>query len=140
MWPFSSWDPKISWMILWIEFIFCMLTVMQKVLVRPTLYSISLTFKCQFTAVLLVRTPGGSCIRILWIRVSPSLPPDICLVVLLKLDHSISLNFGVVPETLKKLCISTRFRGKTFFAPKIGEMSQKRPKIGFFDFNKKFGH
>ena len=46
----------------------------------------------------------------------------------------------MVPETLKKLCISTRFRGKTFFAPKIGEMSQKRPKIGFFDFNKKFGH
>ena len=46
----------------------------------------------------------------------------------------------MVPETLKKLCITTRFHGKTFFAPKIGEMGQKLTKIGFFKFKEKFGH
>ena len=28
-WSFNSWDPKICWISLWIELIFCMLTVMQ---------------------------------------------------------------------------------------------------------------
>ena len=46
----------------------------------------------------------------------------------------------MVPETLKKLYIATRFHGKTFFAPEIGEMSQKRPKVGFFEFKEKLGH
>ena len=45
----------------------------------------------------------------------------------------------MVPKTLKKVCITSRFRGKTF-APKIGEMGQKWPKIGFFEFKEKFGH
>ena len=40
----------------------------------------------------------------------------------------------MVPETLKESCITTRFRGKAFFAPKIGEMGQKLSKIGFFEF------
>ena len=37
------------------ELIFCMVTVMQQLLARSTLYPVSLTFKCQFTAVLLVK-------------------------------------------------------------------------------------
>ena len=45
----------------------------------------------------------------------------------------------MVPETLKKLCITTQFCGKTF-APKIGEMGQKWPKIGFFEVKENFAH
>ena len=104
---------------------------------RPALYSISLTFKWQFTAVLLVR-PMAVAGRILWNRVCPSFPPDVCVGVFLKLDHYISLNFGMVPEILKKLCITTRFHRKTFFVPKIGKMGQKLPKLGFFEFKEKF--
>ena len=71
-------DPKIFWISLWIEQIFFMLTVMQQPLVRPTLYSISLIFKCQLTAVLLIK-PMVVAGKVLWNRVCPSLPPDICL-------------------------------------------------------------
>ena len=46
----------------------------------------------------------------------------------------------MTPETLKKLCITTRFHGKTFFASRIGEMGQKWPKIWFFEYKEKFGH
>ena len=45
----------------------------------------------------------------------------------------------MVPQTLKKLCITTRF-GEKMFAPKIGEMGQKWPKIWFLEFKEKFGH
>ena len=40
--------------------------------------------------------------------------PDICLGFFLELDHEIYLNFCMVPETLKKLSITTRFCGKIF--------------------------
>ena len=46
----------------------------------------------------------------------------------------------MVPETLKKLCITSQFCGKTLFAPKIAEMGQKWPGIGFFEFKEKFGY
>ena len=46
----------------------------------------------------------------------------------------------MVPETLKELCITTQFCGETFFAPKMGEMGQKWPKIGFFEYKEKFVH
>ena len=46
----------------------------------------------------------------------------------------------MVPETLKNLSKTTQFCGKTFFAPKIGEMGQKWPKIGIFEYKEKFGH
>ena len=46
----------------------------------------------------------------------------------------------MVPEILEKVCITTRFRGKTFFAPKIGEMGQKWLKKGFSAFKEKFCH
>ena len=64
-WPLSLQDPIICWMSLWIELIFCVLTVMQQFLGRPTLYSISLNFKCQFTAVLFIR-PLAVARMILW--------------------------------------------------------------------------
>ena len=110
-----------------LKLIFCMLTVMQQLLVRQTLYSIYLTSKCQFFAVLLVK-PMVVAGMILWNRVCPSLPPDICLGVFLKLDHWISLNCGMVPETLKKLCAQQL------------NFAEKWPKIGFFEFKEKFGH
>ena len=73
---FSSWDPKISWRNLWIKQTFFMLTVMQQLFVRPTLYSIFLTFKCQFIAVLFARSLAVAR-RIPWNRICPSLLPDI---------------------------------------------------------------
>ena len=85
-WSVSSWDPKICWISLWIELIFCILTVMQLFLVRPTIYSMYLTFKWQFIAVLLAR-PLVVAGRIPWNRVCSSLPLDICLSVFLELDH-----------------------------------------------------
>ena len=78
-------------MSLWIELIFCMLTVMQWFLVRLTLLFLSLTFKCQSTAVVLVSTLAVAG-RMLWNRVCPSFPPDVCQGVFLKFDHEISLN------------------------------------------------
>ena len=44
----------------------------------------------------------------------------------------------MVPETLKTLCITTRFHGKTLFAAKIEEMDQRSPKIESFEFEEKF--
>ena len=44
----------------------------------------------------------------------------------------------MVPEILEKVCITTRFRGKTFFAPKIGEMGQKWLKKGFLHLKKSY--
>ena len=61
-------------------------------MVRATSYSVSLTFKSQFTAVLLLR-PMVVAGRILWHRFCPSLFPDICLGVSLDLDHQISLSW-----------------------------------------------
>ena len=45
----------------------------------------------------------------------------------------------MVLETLKKLCRRAQFFGKTFFAPKIGEIGQKYPKDGFFEPKEKVG-
>ena len=66
--------------------------------------------------------------------VYPSLQPDICLDVFLEMNNQISLNIGIVPETPIRLCITTRFCGKTFFAPKI---QGNGPKGGFFKFKEK---
>ena len=43
----------------------------------------------------------------------------------------------MVPEIFKMLHMTTRFRGKTFFTPKVREMGQK---WDFFEFKEKFGH
>ena len=43
----------------------------------------------------------------------------------MELDLWIFLDFDIVPETLMKLCMTAQFFGKTFFAPKNREMSQK---------------
>ena len=49
-----------------------------------------------------------------------------CLSVFLEFDHTISLNFAMVAETLLKLCLVAQFFGKTLFAPKIGEMGKNQ--------------
>ena len=90
-------------------------------MVRATSYSVSLTFKSQLIVVLLLR-PMVVAGRILWHRFCPSLFPDICLGVSLDLDF---LWVGIMPETLMKLCITTWFCEKTFFAPTI-KMSKTR--------------
>ena len=70
-----------------IKLIFCMLADFDAIiLVRSTSYSISLTFNCQSTSVVLVR-PLAVAGRTLWNRVCPSFPLDICLCVFLELDH-----------------------------------------------------
>ena len=76
-WSFISRDSKV-WYILkvsiGIELIFYMLTVIQWYLVRPTSYSISLTFKCQSIAGVLVRHLAVA-EMILWNR-GLSVPPS----------------------------------------------------------------
>ena len=66
--PFNSWDPKI-YCVLEMSLL-CLLTVMQYFLFRLTLCSISLTFKCQSTRVVLVGTLAVAR-RVLWNRVCP---------------------------------------------------------------------
>ena len=122
-----------GWMSLWIELIFCMLTVMQYFLVLATLLLLSLTIKCQSTAIVLVSwlVVAG---RILWNRVCPSFLPDIYQGVFWEFDHEISLNFALVLEIFMKLYMTVQFRGKTFFTPKFREMGQEK---FFFDFKRK---
>ena len=138
-WLVSSWDPKICCMLrmsLWIELIFWMLTVMQEFLVKPILYSISLSFECRSTFAFV--RPAAVAGRILWNRVCPSFHSNASPCVFLKLYHLVSLNFGMVLETLIKFCLTeSDFLEKLFFAPKIGEMTQNRPKNN--KFKEKFG-
>ena len=104
-------------------------------LVRPTSYSISLTFKCQSIAGVLVRHLAVA-EMILWNRVCLSLRPAICLVVLLELDYYISPNFGMVLDTFTKLCVTEpELLVKTLLA----KWMKNRPKVGSFEFKEKFG-
>ena len=119
-WSFSSWAPKIRF-ILWIELIFFMLTVMQSFLVKPTCYSISLIFKCQSIAVVLVR-PTAVAERVLWNSVWPSIHSVVGHVFLESLNQS--LNFSIFQHGARTpfevVCKRAWFFGKTF-ALKIGE-------------------
>ena len=138
-WSFIRRDSKV-WCILkmsiGIELIFYMLTVMQWFLVRPTSYSISLTFKCQSIAGVLVRHLAVA-EMILWNRVCLSLRPAICLVVLLELDYYISPNFGMLLDTFTKLCMTEpELLVKTLLAKWV----KNRPKVGSFEFKEKFDH
>ena len=85
-WSFDSLDPEICWISLKIELIFCMMIVIRYFFIRPTSHFLFLTFKCKSTAVVLV-SPLAVAWRILWNRVCPSFPPDICLSVFLEFDH-----------------------------------------------------
>ena len=76
---FSSRDPKICWILrmsVWIDLIFCMLTLMQYFLNRQTLHSIVLIFKYQSTAVVFIRSLAVSG-SIQWNRVCPSFRPAV---------------------------------------------------------------
>ena len=50
---------------------------------------------------------------------------------MLSFIHTKQTSKNVVDTTFKNLCITTQFYGKTFSAPKIGEMGQKCSKEGF---------
>ena len=52
-WSFSSWDPKICQMSLWIELVFCVLTWCNNFWLDEDRFFLSLTFKCQSTTVVL---------------------------------------------------------------------------------------
>ena len=87
---YSLWGHKIFCILrigLWIELIFCKLTVMQLFLVRPTSYSTSLTFKCHSAAVVLAvsRAVAG---RIQWNRICSSICPTTFPIVFYELGHS----------------------------------------------------
>ena len=102
-------------------------------MVRPTSHLLSLTFKCQSTAAVLVSRPAVA-ESILWNRVCPSFPLDICQGVFLEFNHEISLDFAMVLETLIKLWFTARFFGKTFLLQKLGKWAKN---TGFFILKKK---
>ena len=52
--------------------------------------------------------------NVLWNKVCLSIRPAICEDVFLELVHFVSLNFGIVLETLIKLCMTASFLKKTF--------------------------
>ena len=121
VWPFSSWGSKslvfsewvfeLSWFFAWQMWYngFCLDQ-------HRTLY---LWLKCYSTAVLLVG-PLAAARRVLWNRVCPSFHPAIFLDVFLELDDLISLNFGMVLDTLIKLCVTDLdILEKLFLPPKF---------------------
>ena len=89
-------------------------------MVRPTLYSISLTFKCKSTAVVL----AGSLVvdeMVPWSRVCLSFPYAVCL-------GGFSEGFSEFWHSARNpqvQCDRAGLFGKTSFAPKVGEVSQK---------------
>ena len=152
-WVWSKWACRLKVtnvccilrMRVWTELIFCMLIVMQYFYVRPTLYSISLTFKCQCTPVLLLR-PLVVARRVLWNRVCPpsvllsfqvsSLPflsfsPCYLLVVLLELGQLISLDYHGDRPIWSCAC-QLEFFLNNFFCFKYWGNGPKKPKIVFF--------
>ena len=92
-------------------------------MVRTTSYSVALTFKYQFTAVLLLR-PLVVAGRILWYRFCPSFPPDICLGVSLDLDHQISLSWHYTRNSYE-VVHNNLILWKNCFCPK-NKMSKAR--------------
>ena len=95
-------------------------------MVRPTSYTISLTFKCQSTVVILDRPPAVA-VRILGNKVSvlPSYRVSGCCIGIGSLDfskfwHGARKPYVVVRDTAGDFTVE-----KTFFAPKIGEIGQK---------------
>ena len=111
-------------MSLWTELVSCMLTMMQYFLVRLTLYSISLTFKCPSTPVVLVRTQTLAR-RVLWSRVY--------------LIYCLGVSWNWIIRILARCARNSYqvlgdravFFGKIFFC-----MKENGPKIGFFNLKK----
>ena len=106
-----------------------MLTVMQRFFIRPTLYCISLTFKCQSTAVVLV-----GLLAVAGMVLGNSVCPSFCPAVFLGVFETGLLRFsefwhgGKNPHQVVR--DRTRFFRKTLISQKNEEMCQKR----FFEF------
>ena len=120
---FSSWDHNICCILrmsLWIELIFwywlwCNNFWLEQ---HHTLYIFD--FHCQSTAVLLA---GHLAVagRVLWNRACPSFCLVVCPGVFLELDHWVSLNFGMVLETLLSCAWQSQIFWKNFFCSKYWE-------------------
>ena len=95
------------------------------ILVRPTLHFISFTFKCQSTAVVLVR-PLAVAVRILGKGVCPSFHHAVFLGVFLRIG---SLDFSEFWHSARNPYEIVHDRARVFnknlFAPKLWEMGQK---------------
>ena len=95
--------------------------------------------KCQSTAVVLVGPPAVAEME-LWNRVCPSLCCAVCLEIFLGL---IIRFFWILVWCLKALscCVWQKqiFWEKLFLPKKFRKFAQNRPKIGFFEFKKRFG-
>ena len=122
-------------MCLWIELVFCKLTVMQQFLVRLTLYCISSIFKCQSIAVVLVG-PLPVARWVLWKRVWLVFCPSM----LSSVWHFFGIGSLDFSEFLHgaKSCYKfvhdrARVFGKTFFFQKNWEKGQKQ---GFLNLKK----
>ena len=102
------------------------------IFIRPTLHFLLLAYKCQSLAVVLV-SPLAVAGRILWSRVCPSFPSEICLSVFLKKK---SLDFsGFFQGTRNPYEVvhdNPIFFWKTFLPQKLG----KWPKVGFLNLKK----
>ena len=116
-------------MSLWIELTFCMLTVMQRFFIRPTLYCISLTFKCQSTAVVLV-----GLLAVAGMVLGNNVCPSFCPAVFLGVFETGLLRFsefwhgGKNPQVVR----DNQIFSKNFNFPKKNEeMCQKKR---FFEF------
>ena len=117
-------------MSLWIELVFCMLTVMQKFLVKPTSHCISLTFKCSVYSrctrwTLCSRQKGPMKQGLSFLL---SCCPSSCFIGTESSDFSEFWNGAQKSLPLYTLMCMTEpdFFGKTFFTLKIGEMDQKQ--------------
>ena len=105
-------------------------------MVRPTLHSLSLTCKCQSTAVVLIRplavAEGSYEIG----SASPSHLPSVCLFSLnwMELDFSEfwhgARNWYEVMHDRARVFVKKNLHSKNW---------EDRPKIGFFEFKEKFG-
>ena len=111
-------------MSLWIELTFCMLTVMQRFFIRPTLYCISLTFKCQSTAVVLV-----GLLAVAGMVLGNNVCPSFCPAVFLGVFETGLLRFsefwhgGKNPQVV---CDNQSFSKNFNFPKKNEEMCQKK--------------
>ena len=71
--------------------------------------------------------PNTRCLEVgsvLYKRVCRSVHPYVCSDGFLILDHCLFPNLDM-SEIHMKLCVTARFFGKVFFAPKFGKMGQK---------------
>ena len=106
------------------------------ILVRTTLYSTSLIYKCQSTAVALAG-PVAVAERVLWNRVCPSYHLTGCFLGIRSLG--LSEFWHGARNSWQVKCDRGNFLEKLFLPPKLSKWVNIRPKIGFFEFKELFG-